>query len=245
MKAIDDQQLQFRSQLQMEFTRRCKTNSSYSLRAFAKQLGIHSSTLSQILAGKRRVSEKFISKMHIKIGLKIGNNSSDSTNYMLLNMDSFSVISNWYHYAILDLTLVKGFQSDSVWIAKKLNITIVEAKMAVERLIRLGMLTVRYGKLKLTSTYNTNYIEGQSSSAHKEYQRQIITKALEAIDMCPPEKKDITSIVIAANSKKIKESKEKIKKFRRELCAFLEDGEKDSVYHLALQLYPVTIYEEL
>jgi hypothetical protein len=43
-----------------------------------------------------------------------------------------------------------------------------------------------------------------------------------------------------ANSKKIKEAKDKIKKFRRELCDFLEDGNHDSVFQLCIQLYPLT-----
>ena len=63
------------------------------------------------------------------------------------------------------------------------------------------------------------------------------------MDNCPQERKDITSITIATNSKRLKEAKEKIRNFRRELCAFLEEGEGDSVFHLALQLYPVTELE--
>lgn len=52
--------------------------------------------------------------------------------------------------------------------------------------------------------------------------------------------KDITAITIAGNSKKIKQAKELIKRFRREMCALMEDGQGDEVFHFALQLYPVT-----
>ena len=246
MQKNNDQQLEFRIWLQDEFSRRCRTNSSYSLRAFAKQLEFDSSTLSQILSGKRKISEKVAEKIYAKIGRPPVQNPSqtDSTKYMLLSMDAFTVISDWYHYAIMDLTLVKKFKSDHVWIASQLQISPLEAKLAIERLLRLGMLVQKNGKLKLSKITNTNYVEGQTSSAHKEYQRQIITKALHAIDNCPQDKKDITSMTIAANSKKLKEAKEKIKKFRRDLCTFLEDGEKDSVYQLGVQLYPLTKNED-
>ncbi|MES2769069.1 MAG: TIGR02147 family protein [Bdellovibrionota bacterium] len=244
-KSINEQQLEFRVWLQDEFSRRCRTNSSYSLRAFAKHLEFDSSTLSQILAGKRKISDKVIQKISTKIGRPPTGLTSenDSSKYMLLSMDAFTVISDWYHYAIMDLTLVKKFKNDPSWIAQQLQISSLEAKLAVERLLRLGMLVQKNGKLKLSKITNTNYIEGQTSSAHKEYQRQVITKALHAVDNCPQEKKDITSMTIAANSKKIIEAKEKIKKFRRELCKFLEDGEKDSVYQLGVQLYPLTKFE--
>lgn len=243
----NDQQLEFRVWLQDEYSRRCRTNSSYSLRAFAKQLGFDSSTLSQILSGKRKVSDKTVQKVTEKIGTppSITNPTTvHDSKYMLLSMDAFTVISDWYHYAILDLTLIKGFKSEVPWIASKLNISTLDAKLAIERLLRLGMLVQKSGKLKLSKINNTNYIEGQTSSAHKEYQRQIITKALHAIDNCPADKKDISSMTIAANSKKLKVAKEKIKKFRRELCTFLEDGEKDSVFQLGVQLYPLTKFED-
>lgn len=244
-KSTNEQQLDFKIWLQDEFSRRCRTNASYSLRAFAKQLDFDSSTLSQILSGKRKITDKVMQKITNKIGHPPSHLTSETENskYMLLSMDAFTVISDWHHYAIMDLTLVKTFKSDHVWIAQQLQISPLEAKLAIERLLRLGMLVKKNGKLKLSKITNTNYIEGQTSSAHKEYQRQIITKALHAIDNCPQEKKDITSMVIAANSKKIKEAKEKVKKFRRELCKFLEDGEKDSVYQLAVQLYPLTKLE--
>src|SRR6185312_10612943 len=101
---------------------------------------------------------------------------------------------------------------------------------AVDRLFRLGFL-VQDGKTwrKGQSKYS-NYTEGETSAAHKEYQRQVIQKALQAIDLCPQERKDITSMTIAADSKKLSGAKTIVKKFRRELCQYLEDGKRDSVY---------------
>jgi uncharacterized protein (TIGR02147 family) len=163
--------------------------------------------------------------------------------FSVVKADIFAAISDWYHYAILDLTLLKGFKGDPSWIAAKLNISVNEAKFAIERLKRLEMLVEKNGKLEKAKGFYSNFEDGETSSAHKEYQRQVISKALLAVDNCPQEKKDITSITIAANSRKIKEVKEKIKKFRREICRYMEDGNGDSIYHLTIQLYPVTNFE--
>jgi transcriptional regulator with XRE-family HTH domain len=245
--AKDPLQDEFRFWLQSEFSRRCRVNERYSLRAFAAHLDLHSSTLSQILSGKRRVSRKLVSKVYEQIGrpgpLQNSLPQREAAAFVQMQTDAFALISDWYHYAILDLVLLKGFQNSPLWIAKKLSISQAAAGLAVGRLLRMGLLKEKNGKLTKSQPFYTNYEEGVSSQAHKEYQRQIITKALQAIDFCSPEKKDITGMTIAADSSKLNEAKIMIKKFRRELCEFLEVGRADSVYHLALQLYPVTSFD--
>lgn len=220
-----------------------RVNARYSIRSFANHLRIDSSTLSQIISGKRALSEKKIAEVYKALGLEVRAKRAVDSNYSTLDLDTFSAISDWYHFAILDLTLVKGFKSDPSWIARKLGLKKFEVIGAVERLKRLGVLVEEAGVLRKGQAFYSNYSEGVTSAALKEYQRQIIRKAMEAVDGCPQDRKDITSMTIAANSKKLKQAKEKIKAFRRELCEFLESGEKDSVFHLAVQLYPVTEIE--
>lgn len=232
----------FRAHLRNQLATRCRHNSRYSLRSFAKVIQLDPSSLSQILSGKRKPSARMMARICAQVGWPmeyepVPKNRSD---YFLLSQDAFTAISDWYHYALLDLTLLKGFRSDASWIAKRLGISKFEAQMAVERLKRLGMLIEKNGRLEKAERLYANYTEGHTSAAHKEYQRQIIQKALAAIDGCEPEEKDITCITIAADTKKLKAAKEKIKKFRRELCAFLENGEGDSVHVLAVQLFPLT-----
>ncbi len=241
-KSCEYLNFEFRLKLQEEFARRLRVNERYSIRSFATHLEIDSSTLSRILSGKKQVSEAKMQVLMGRIGLEWQNKDKEK-NFLAIELDTFTMISDWYHYAILDLTLLKNFKSDSQWIARKLGIEPYQAKSALERLKRLGMLREIDGKLKKSEGFYSNYSEGVTSAAHKEYQRQVIKKALQAVDNCPQDRKDITSITIAADSKKLLLAKEKIKDFRRELCAFLEDGNNDSVFHLTVQLYPVTEIE--
>lgn len=242
-KASESLNIEFRLKLQDEFSRRLRVNERYSIRAFATHLGVDSSTLSRILAGKKQVSEAKMNAISEKLGIESPTSKNNNAEFSSVSLDLFAMVSDWYHYAILDLTLLKTFKADAQWIARKLGIQPHEAMSAVERLKRLGMLKIKDGKLVKGEGFYTNYSEGQTSAALKEYQRQVVKKALLAIDNCPQERKDITSITISADSRKLPLAKEKIKNFRREICAFLEDGDKDSVYHLALQLYPVTDLE--
>lgn len=231
---------EFKIRLQAEFARRMRANEQYSLRSFALNLGINSSTLSKIFAGNRQLSKVKIEELCNKIGIDVVSTSNQTKDFQQPSLDQFSVIADWYHFAILDLTSLQSFQSDPQWIADKLSIKPYQALAALERLLRLGLLIKEKSRIKKSKSFLTNYNEGTTSAALKEYQRQVIQKALHAVDHCHQEDKDITSITIAADSRRLNSAKAMIKKFRRDLCQYLEGGEADSVFHLAVQLYPVT-----
>lgn len=65
-----------------------------------------------------------------------------------------------------------------------------------------------------------------SSSAHKNLQRQILQKAIDAIDNAHADEKDITAMTMAIDIKKNPEARKLIAKFRRDLCAYLEHGQQ-------------------
>ena len=245
----EEEKSNFRLWLQKQFTERCKKNSRYSLRAFAKHLNFDASSLSQILSGKRPISKNLVNEICKKLsagprelkafGLMEVPNGEDQ-DYLQVGLDSFSVISDWYHYAILELTFVSDFKADAKWISKKLSITVEEAKAAVERLKRLELVLEENGSLVKSSKLLTNHSSVNTSAAHKELQKQVIEKALLAVDETTAEEKDITSMTMAVNEENIEKARLLIKKFRRDMCALLEDGEQSRVYNLGIQLYPIT-----
>ncbi|RZJ85638.1 MAG: TIGR02147 family protein [Chryseobacterium sp.] len=149
-------------------------------------------------------------------------------------------MSEWYHYAILEMTEMEGFKFDHTWIANQLNISVPESRRAVERLLRLELLEINNETIVKTQRFVTNGDDFLTSSAHKQLQRHVLQKALEAIDTVPIEEKDISSITMAIDVDRIPEAKKIITRFRRELCGFLEDGKKERVYNLGIQLYPIS-----
>src|SRR4051812_6449760 len=122
----EQRQVQIRSWLQNEFSRRSRLNPRFSIRSFAKRLDVDSSSLSQILSGTRQVSDKIVFRFANKIGASPLTSPQESTSvdYQRLSEDMFTAISDWHHFAILDLTLIKNFKSDPAWIAKKLDISV-------------------------------------------------------------------------------------------------------------------------
>jgi uncharacterized protein (TIGR02147 family) len=217
------------------------------------------SSVSQLLNGKRRASRKVIEKICDRIGAdgeqkqlfaKIASDRrrgtadplsySLSTKYSFLTKDQFSVISEWYHYAILELTFVQNFKSSASWIARSLGITTAVAQAAIERLEGLGLLTREKGRLVKTKKFITNFEPGMTSSALKNLQKQVIQMSADAIEMIPQGEKDITSMTMAIDVNKIDEARKLIAKFRRDLSQFMEDGPQSRVFHLGIQLYPVS-----
>jgi uncharacterized protein (TIGR02147 family) len=245
----------FRSLLQETLVSRCKANPAYSLRAFAKHLQIEPSFLSKILSGKRPTTTATIRKLAERLNLSpeeaapfISKTTQQAkaadADFQNLALDQFRMISDWYHYAILELIDVKGFESDAAWIAKKLGIKKIEAQTALERLERLEMIQKnKRGQYENTSGQNTTVGNEFTAVAFRKLQKQILLQSIEALENLDIAERDHSSMTMAIDPLLLPEAKKKIRDFRRELCAFLQENNrpKKEVFQLSLSLFPVTI----
>lgn len=229
-----------------EFLRRCKNNPSYSLRSYARQLGVDASLLSKVIRGQRQPSIELIKSVGPLIGIRPQQISqllkgNEDISYSRVSDDVFSIINDWFHFAILELIKTKNFESDPAWIAKRLSIHKAEAQSAIERLERLGFIDVKDGKIFFKTQNNTWANIEVTSAARKNLQKQLVTKASEAIDDVPFELRESGSLTIATPKNLIPEIKKKIQAFRRELDEFIENQEcPDEVYQLVVSFYPLT-----
>lgn len=245
---------------QSELLDRCRKNPRYSLRAFARQLSLHPGTLSQILRGKRMVSNRKLLRLADRLDISpvvlkqlLRSNSTRNqtsrwhADLPVLANDVFNAIGDWYHFAILELTSIRSFQSNSNWVANRLGISPIEVNAAVSRLRRLGLLEVGPSGEWMNRFHNIGMPDTpRTSSAKRKLQRQLLEKALLSLDEVPVELRDHTSMTMAIDQCKISEARELITNFRRNLCALLQGGSNnDSVYNLAICLYPLTTNTEI
>jgi len=87
----------------------------------------------------------------------------------------YLVFSKWYHLAILELCLCRGFQRDPRWIASTLTppITPDEAEAALELLLEIGLLQDACGRLQPVyellagEDYEPEEFEGASATPSK------------------------------------------------------------------------------
>jgi uncharacterized protein (TIGR02147 family) len=252
----------YRALLREELEKRCERNPRYSLRSFARDLGLAPARLSDVLRGRYGISRVAAETLAKKLGWnaeerayfsdlveseharsKIRRESaaerlqSLSQTYQQLSVDGYQVVADWYHYAILELTITKTFQSDLAWIAKTLGISEHIVTAAVERLKRLELLEDKNGKLVPTDAFTASP-DGIPSESIKKNHQQILEKAITAIREQTVEERDFSNMVLAVSKQDLPRAKEMIKRFRREFDAeFGKAATKDEVYCLGVQFF--------
>ncbi|MFZ4715018.1 MAG: DUF4423 domain-containing protein [Bacteriovoracaceae bacterium] len=235
--------------LNIEFDRKCEKNSSYSLRAYARDLGVQAATLSHVMRRKRVASPEF--KKKIYLGLKLSfeqkkfleGQGDDIARFNQRDLDLFISLSEWYFDAICELVRVKGFQSSHSYVARRLGISEEEASSSIKRLFELGLLKETPNKTWVDSNENSIVYGGdQTHFALQKLQRQLLEKAIEALETIPKKEREQASMVMAINKKDLPEAREKIKSFHQDLCKLMQrpNRESDEVYQLVTAFFPLT-----
>lgn len=161
-----------------------------------------------------------------------------------LNPDVFRVIADWYHNAMLELSQVRGFQSDARWIARRLGITQVEAKLAIDRLVALDLLERTPNGLRKTQAWIDTAGKSRSSVAHRRRQKQILEKSTEALLTVPIEARVHAGMTVPIDPAKIEYARKRISEFLLELGNELSAGQKEKVYELTVNLFPLEAKHE-
>lgn len=232
------------------------------MRSFARYLKVPASRLSEIFSGKRSITLSAAEKIADRLGydpktrhkfLKCVETTKtnglplgaevDQIEFQQLSADAFCVISDWYHFAILSLIETSDFQPMPGWIAKRLGISATESRLALSRLERLGLIEKRENNWVKTGNNLTTTHEVRSPALRSGH-RQLLEKSIEALESADLDRRDITSMIVAIDPRKIKQAKKLITQFRRGLCEFLEKDPRKEVYALGIQLIPLSHPED-
>ena len=257
----------YREILKDELGRRSKTNPRYSLRAYARDLGTSAATLSEIFNGRQGLSMALAKKFasHIKLTAeeieyfcdlvesehgrsemkrkfaKTRLRKYQSDDYHSLQLDTVAVISQWYHFAILELTHVEGFKASESWIARALGIEKSEVHQAVTRLKKLGLLEIKedgswiYTQLFLATT------DGIHSRYIQDLHHQLLQKAQQALPEQTVAQRDCSAMIMAIDEAALPEAKKMLKEFRRKFCDDMNAfKKKNKVYCLSSAFFELT-----
>lgn len=246
----------FRKVLEREFTSRRTRRPSYSLRQYARSIGIDPSNLQKILNGQRKLgksaAEKLIERLPLEPSEKmrlfaksVGRPDArklKSKNFQNLEEDRFAVIADWWHYGILEYLSLESSVHTPQGVSKALGISSLEAKEALDRLVRVNLLsmdpdTARYADQ--TEGFTSTLSVQRSGEAFRKLQKQILELAIRAMDSTPYSARDQSSMTMAFDPEKMEEVRALIKNFRRKLCSYADKQEKKSVYQLSISFFPV------
>lgn len=235
------------------------------MRSFAKYLEIDPGDLSRIMTGKITIGSRLASKLADRLELDnkekalfVASATHEQANKELSNLNltniqqrvaldptlldssEFSMVSDIEHYAVLEMTYLKDFSSDPKWIAKKLGISTLEAKLVIARLLASGLLIEVDGKLvKNKKTLHTPlHTTGPALKRHFE---QVLKRASTSLLEDPVATRNMSGMTIPIDPTKVAEAKTLIADFSQQLCEFLSAGDKTRVYQLAVCLFPLDL----
>jgi len=253
----------YRVLLNDEFERRSRHNGQYSLRAFARDLNIAPSRLSEVLNRKKGLSrataeriaqrlelsplekEYFVAlveKEHARSKLKkeLARKKVESLapRFKTLTCVQFEKISEWYHNAILELTYLEDFTFSAKYVAKKLDISPSQAKFALKRLLDLRLI-VKHKQRYRPHEDRTAVPSGKPSLAIKRYHEQVLSKAQEALYRQSVQNRDFSSMTLCFDRDKLPEAKQLILEFRRKFSSLFgnRSTQGNAIYCLNTQLF--------
>jgi uncharacterized protein (TIGR02147 family) len=234
-------------------------NPSYSLRAFARKIGLSHATASRVLAGKRLVSRKAAQQISAALMLDPQESSEllslfpekrkvsasvDKVDplYLQLAADRFRMISDWYYFAILSLMKTKDFRSDPLWIAGRLGLPRATIDQALERLKRLEIIAEdSKGRLKRTVPSLRSSDDLADVSLRKAHFNNL-ELARKSLELDPVHERDFSSLTLAFRASRMNEAKVEIRRFQDEFDRKFEtaESEPDEVYRLFIGMFPLS-----
>lgn len=250
------------------FAERKKKDPKYSLRTFAKQLHVSPSNLSEILNGKKNLSDKMAKSMAFDLGFKgrekdvfltsaleyrtrnpsLKNQHHTSLKRILnkkphlLEKNEMETVNSWVYFALLELMTFHDFDHTSLWLSRKLMMDLRNIESHLQALVTLGWVEKnkdRY-QIKVQSAESANDFP---SAAIRQYHQSVLKQAMVTLEVQPVDKREYQSAVLGFSRKNTQKAKRSIREFFDQFCLEFgnaEDVERDEVCQLAIQFYPLT-----
>lgn len=249
----------------VEFEIRKKRRSSYSLRAFSRDLGISPSSLVDLLKDRSGFSKDRADK--VAQILKLDATEKDhfwdllqseyapdeknkksalarikfriKSSPIHFSAASFKAIADWHHLAILEIFDITNGKISEVKLAKKLNLSLKIVKQGVLRLKNLGLLIESDSKLVPLSDWS--HIRTQDSVfALREFHRQVLELASSALKKQDSNLRESYSGFLSINSKNYQNFRDELcDSFDKLLAKYGSENNCDQVIGFTLQSFEV------
>jgi uncharacterized protein (TIGR02147 family) len=262
------EQEDYRTILKTQWVTKSERGLPRSLRSFSQKIGVSSSFLSEVLNRKKSLSVELAFKIALNLNLtdqetqyfcllvQLDQEKDPIYREVLgkrlkaikpehdvfdLSLDLFRVISDWYHYAILELTYIPDFQARPEYIASNLGISLMEAELALDRLTSLELLERdRLGRFR--KAHSQLVVQSRvPNAALKSHHLQFLQKCIDSIESQTPKERMSATDVFPIDSKYISKIDRLSREFSSKVLKLSKQSRtKDSVYALAVHCFRVT-----
>ncbi len=251
--------------LAIEYDRRKTRNVSYSLRAFARDLEMSVSRLSEVMSGSHGLSEKSANQIARQLKMspiqkqywldmilaKSARNpnvknlaknrlSAAKKNQLLQEIkdEQFQVISEWYHLAIMEMTQLYDFSSDPRWIANYLGLDLEIVMNAIARLKKLNLLKTD-GKGNLMAHPEAYQTFSKTSGAIRKFHQFIQERNSESIAKDEADLRHCQAMIVAIPKGELPRFAAKMRNFLQDFWNDLDESPKDELYAMSVQMVPL------
>lgn len=254
-----------RQYLKAELELRQQRRPQYSLRAFARDLSMSPSTLSDFLHGKlglskdrvRFIGEKlnlstdqqdhFCDLLEVRFARKpedrkaakwrVANRIKSQSSH--LPLESLQIVADWYHMAILELLEIDDKYQEPTELAKRLRVPTNRIKHAIERLLKVGLLQQQGDRLVVT---DASTVAGDEipSSAIRQMHLQVLGLTEQALEEQSYPDRDDLSVFFTIRKKDYPELQRELRRVIMDtLNRFSAKDDKDSLYCFNSHLFSI------
>jgi len=262
--------IDYRSYLRDLFNEKKKQGAAFSHRILAQKLGLSTSNyvmlimqgkrnlnpdlrykMSEVFKHTRKEAEYFENMVHFahaktdpekKYYLSRMLTLRKSARIKVLDDSQYDYLNTWYNPVIRELVTHSEWNGEFESLGKMVRpaITAAQARKSVELLMQCGLITADGGKYIQSSPVIATE-KSIVSVAITGFHREMATRALEALDSPDKENRNMTGCTLHISRKTFDLIKDELSQCRSRILAMAEaDDGADSVYHVNLQLFPVS-----
>ncbi len=243
-------------------------NPKFSLRLIARQLGMAPSSFSEVLSGKKNLSYDMALTIGTNLGLKskevdyfcllVKRDSAKRLDLKKaiqkkleslnprgpvhnLDVDMFSLISDWFHLALLGVLVLDIEDKTLENLSALVGIERMQAEAALDRLIRLGLVELKENKY-YSRTSSDIFVNAKISteSLHK-YHRQMLEKAKESLEGQKFDERLVRTENIAIGEDQLEQADAYVEEFFTKMASLSSKTKKKTkLYHLGTHFFKLS-----
>lgn len=157
--------------------------------------------------------------------------------------EQYEYFNEWYHPTVRELIAGKSEPVNYNELAQSLfaKVSVAQLKKSVALLLRLKLIRLNDKNVYEQTAPLLNTENEFKDFAIRNYHKQILSIAQSVIDTIQPQQRENSHLTLKVSQEGFKKIKKRIQDFREELLQLAaEDSDVNSIYHLNVQLYPIT-----
>lgn len=248
-------------------------NDKYSLRAYARDLGLSSQMLSQILKGRKGLSLKTAqavlgnlrlqdldAQIFIASVLSTHSRQKDVKSkffnqlkelkalkeFGTIPSDDTNLSLNWHTLPVFMLVKSETRTENCERISARLGLPQNQVEFIIQSLINQKVLEMKQNLVCKRKEFASIKFSESTKDVRRLHQ-EIISKANTSVDSVPVEKRDLSAGFLFLSKSQFAEAQQKIKKFRQSLIQEMSSkaSSEEDIYCVSMQLFPIEKMETL